>query len=140
MKPCKEWGGHRNEKGYGVIDMGGRNGNPRVRLYAHRHEWLDVNGPIPDGMCVMHTCDNPACYEISHLKLGTRAENNADMCAKGRANTAAAHAANRKLSDRDVMDIRANYALCRVSQAELSNRYEVNSSTISRIVRRETRT
>lgn len=101
---------------------------------------MRVNGPIPSGICVMHLCDNPACYEITHLKLGTRADNNADMRSKGRANTKAAHAAVRKLSDREVRDIRANYALCRVNQTELSIRYGVHSSTISRTVRRESRT
>ena len=32
----------------------------------------------------MHLCDNPPCYNVNHLKVGTTAENNADMARKGR--------------------------------------------------------
>lgn len=32
----------------------------------------------------MHLCDNRACIEPSHLKLGTQKENIADMFNKGR--------------------------------------------------------
>jgi hypothetical protein len=51
---------------------------------AHRMAWEASNGPIPDGMILMHTCDNPPCCNPEHLKLGTRAENNKDRAKKGR--------------------------------------------------------
>lgn len=40
-----------------------------------------------------------------------------------------------KLTEQDVRDIRANAALCRVSQRELALRYCVSQSAISRVVR-----
>ena len=43
--------------------------------FAHRWTWEQANGPIPRGMVVMHICDNPPCVELSHLRLGTHAEN-----------------------------------------------------------------
>jgi hypothetical protein len=51
---------------------------------AHRFAWIEANGPVPAGLHVLHTCDNPLCVRPSHLWLGTQAENLADMTAKGR--------------------------------------------------------
>lgn len=78
--PCVEWQGSKDNKGYGRrYDR--RTDKPAL---VHRLEWEKANGPIPPGLFVMHLCDNPACYRVDHLRLGTAADNNADMHAKGR--------------------------------------------------------
>lgn len=51
---------------------------------AHRIAWTITRGPIPDGLCVLHRCDNPPCIDPEHLFLGTVQDNNADRDAKGR--------------------------------------------------------
>ena len=84
---CLTWTGYRNPKGYGTINVAG------TPVYAHRLSWENANGPIPEGKCILHKCDNPPCCNPDHLFLGTRAENNADMVAKGRARQGASQAA-----------------------------------------------
>jgi len=56
--------------------------------YAHRVAWVLSEGDIPDGKEILHRCDNPACCNPLHMMVGTRAENAADMAAKGRSRRA----------------------------------------------------
>jgi HNH endonuclease len=52
---------------------------------AHRIAWALTNGPIPEGMNVLHHCDNPPCCNPADLFLGDHDANMADMVRKGRA-------------------------------------------------------
>jgi hypothetical protein len=81
---CIVFQGQRSEKGYGVIDRGNKHKGTRRVMRAHRAAWMEVHGAIPEGMCVLHRCDNPPCIRIDHLFLGTNADNVADKMAKGR--------------------------------------------------------
>lgn len=82
---CWPWTGARL-KGYGQFR---RDGNRRV---ATRLAWEYVTGsPLPDGMLIMHTCDNPPCTNPAHLRPGTNADNIADMWAKGRGSCGEKH-------------------------------------------------
>jgi hypothetical protein len=80
--PCRIWQGSVDRYGYGRVHMH-LDDKTRRQLTASRWVWLMANGPIPDGMVVRHKCDNPPCFRLSHLELGTVADNNRDAQARG---------------------------------------------------------
>lgn len=75
---CIEWAGPRDDNGYGRFTF------KRGQSLAHRTAWRLFRGNIPDGLCVLHRCDNPPCVNPEHLFLGDRGDNARDMAAKGR--------------------------------------------------------
>ncbi|HEY1294713.1 MAG TPA: HNH endonuclease [Chloroflexota bacterium] len=78
---CWLWTAARQRNGYGKIGAGTHDAGT---LLAHRVAWELVNGPIPNGLCVLHRCDNPPCVRPDHLFVGTIKNNAQDMARKGR--------------------------------------------------------
>lgn len=159
---CWEWTGAK-AAGYGCI--GGGPGKGLVK--AHRLSWEMHNGPAPDGLCVLHHCDNPTCVRPDHLYVGTQKQNADDRESRGRLvhHSGDAHWTHRfpervrkgfggdlknkrpfdgernprsKLLARHVLDIRELYASGEVDQKELARMYGVDQTTISNIVVRKT--
>ncbi len=125
---CWLWTAGTASGGYGKIRASGS----RQMLVAHRVSWELANGPIPDGLCVLHRCDNPPCVNPGHLFLGTLADNSADMAAKGRARTSNQKGeanGNAKLSKAQVHEIRADPRFQRVIAAD----YNVSRTAVSGI-------
>lgn len=77
---CWPWKAWRYAKGYGTFKVP----NCMSGGYAHRFAYILANGPLPRGMHVCHSCDNPPCCNPAHLWAGTAGENIRDMTAKGR--------------------------------------------------------
>ena len=81
---CWPYTGSTDRRGYGRPGRAVVRGTETKRYYAHRRSYEIHVGPIPDGKLIMHTCDNPPCCNPKHLRIGTDAQNNADMRRKGR--------------------------------------------------------
>ena len=75
---CWEWKGALSKSGYGQTRING------AQIRAHRYAYAAFNGPIPEGLFVMHSCDNRKCVNPAHLSTGTHTDNMRDCAAKGR--------------------------------------------------------
>jgi hypothetical protein len=135
---CWEWAASTFNGGYGQFKP--MPGQPPVR--ASRYSWELHHGPIPDGLMVLHQCDNPPCVRPDHLFVGTGSDNMADCTAKGRHPAtrpeSAFRLARRKLTDQQVREIRAAYDNNTGSIREIGRQYGVDGTTVLRIGKRRT--
>lgn len=129
---CWNWIGTKNKAGYGHIVH-----NKKLSL-AHRVSYALNVGGIPDDLCVLHRCDNPACINPDHLFLGTHKDNVIDKVNKGRQEKGECHSRTR-LTDKDVVDIRNTPDSNNIIH-DLSKKYGVTIGTIYKIRKGEYRT
>jgi hypothetical protein len=130
LGPCLEWIGACHPAGYGEFRENGKLVRAHVRSFELTH------GPVPVGHMVRHRCDNPACFEPTHLVSGTHQQNVDDMVARGRNHipSAGEKASFAKFSDAVIAQARALYGQ-RKSLVEISAETGISPSYLSRVVR-----
>lgn len=114
-------------QGYGQI--AGTVDGKRRPVSAHRVAWELTHGAIPEGLSVLHRCDNPPCVNPAHLFIGTQPDNLSDARRKGRLIDGLGA---RKLSDDAYLHILSE-PRDRGTGVALARRYGVDEVTISRI-------
>jgi hypothetical protein len=146
VEECWEWRASRTHGGYG------RFRTPQTHLQAHRVAWELTIGAIPEGLDVLHSCDNRPCCNPAHLFLGTDLDNARDRMSKGRSATgdrngsrlyperlchgsACIHVSS--LSDDMVIEIRDRLAAGRWTAQQLAKMYGIGESAVSRIRHRK---
>lgn len=133
---CWIWIACKNSAGYGTIKRGKENGGGMA--YAHRVSYELFNGQVPEGACVLHSCDNPSCVNPAHLRVGNQSENIREMYSKGRCTSRkkipSENVHSAKLTKQQVIEIREKYRSRQVSMRQMSRDYAVSHSTIAKIV------
>ena len=133
---CWDWDGAHFSSGYPGFWL------DNTQKRAHRVMWTFVNGDIPNGICVLHKCDNRGCVNPSHLFLGTHSDNMKDMVSKKRKRGGPRRGEKHhgaKLTNAQVLEIRS-----RLKRSEwgiissLAKEFDVAHTTISKIKRNKT--
>lgn len=113
---CWPWTGAITTHRYGCVQWQGR------VLGAHKVAYLLGHGPVPSGLQIRHSCDNPPCCNPAHLSLGTRKDNAADKVARGRT----PKTMTKFLTAEQVREIRA--ARGRLSSGDIAKQYGITQS------------
>ncbi len=156
---CWIWKGGKYEGGYGQFWLNGRG----VRAHRYSFELHNPDAVIPEGMFILHSCDTPACVNPAHLRVGTAAENVADMVSRGRAATGERNGSKKfperlkrgedhprrlrpeigargsqhgraKLTEADVLEIRRKYETGQYTHRGLAKEYGICKSQLTRIL------
>jgi hypothetical protein len=114
--------GGRDGRRYGLISVKGECRS------THRTSYETFVGPIPEGLFVLHHCDNGFCINPKHLFVGTHQDNVNDQVSKLRH----MHGSNNgraKLTPAQVKRIKAS----KLSVKELSLKYKMSKPQIYKI-------
>lgn len=117
--------------GYGKSWLNGKS------ISAHRKVYMQYFGSIPKGLCVLHSCDNRACVNIKHLRLGTPRDNSNDMKKRNRNLFGEKHP-RALLTESQVLWIRENCHPWKRGQsfADAARKFKVSESAINGVISR----
>lgn len=134
---CWEWRGYVHPTGYGQIGRDNVKGNV---VHTHRAAYEATRGIIPEGMWVLHTCDNRLCCNPDHLWLGTPKDNTQDMIEKGRRRGKGEVARGEDITISKLTEdmVRAMRSEPPMTFKELGEKYGVSAATANKVVLRRT--
>lgn len=131
---CLEWTSPHDKDGYGITSFV-ENGKKKT-WKVHRLIYNLLKGDIPENMSICHKCDNPKCYNIFHLFLGSHLDNIQDRIEKGRSRKQSGEKNNMSyISEEKVFLIREDYKNG-MKQCEIVRKYGLKQPTVSKILRR----
>ncbi len=130
---CWLWiGKTKSNRRYGQFNEGGKHHR------AHRYSYELHVGLIPEGLEVLHSCDNGLCVNPAHLSVGTHLENMQDMARKGRKKGVKGEKSHlSKLTELHVLSIRAFHAQG-MTQGDIAEKFGMHQTSIGSIVNRKT--
>jgi hypothetical protein len=132
---CWEWQASRSCYGYGQFEINDHN------YPASRVAWILTNGPVPDGLDILHSCNNPPCCNPAHLRPGTVSDNMQDSIRAGThyrfTYKRGSEHHNAKLTENDVRQIRILFAKGNVTKVQLGRDFGVTPENIAFIVNRK---
>lgn len=144
--------GALSSKGYGSIRIS------KKTYIASRVSFVIYKGTIPNGLCILHSCDIPSCVNPDHLRLGTHLENIQDMISKKRdvwsnfskknnlkilfskmrkGKNLGSNNSNAKFSEEKILKIRSLHREG-IKQTEIAKMFYTTQSRICEIVKRKT--
>lgn len=129
---CWLWMGAITRGGYGHIRKRVNNVNKMTR--AHRVSYELYKGPIPEGLQVLHTCDNPICVNPNHLFLGTNQDNVDDKVSKDRHSFG--RSSNHMWLSKELADkIKSVYLNSKLSMKAVASMFNTSAPQVCRIVK-----
>jgi len=141
---CWMWTASKRYKGYGAFIWKDKDGRI-IQGRAHRFSWTIHKGDIPEGIFVLHHCDQPACVNPEHLFLGTNQDNVNDKMKKGRHVKAETYGPGKykrgkdhhrtKLTSDTILRIRNDYPS--LSFSRIAKKYSISISHAYAIVKRK---
>ena len=105
---CIEYTGLKNNGGYGIIEYTDEITGKRICLPMHRALFIiNIGMDLESWQFVLHSCDNPACINIKHLRLGTAKDNSADKVNRERyAKKITYHHRSKKYSEEHINNVK----------------------------------
>lgn len=125
---CWEWKGTGHHTGYGTLQIDG------VQKGAHVWAYIEAYGPVPDGLNVLHSCDNRLCVNPGHLRAGTHDENMADKVERDRVARNLGESGPNKISEVQALEIIDRYGKGGTTHRLLGLEYGISPSQVGFIV------